>query len=129
MNESSIPTIPQSLLCPVCHQPLQPEFYFCPNCGKSLKEKPPSTSAGAQIGLYLMSIITPLLCFITIGSWHGMKYFKSEDPHAKQIGIISIILMIISTVVTSWFLYVFTLQLMQSLSGGLVGAGGENFNF
>ena len=125
MNESSTNTTPTSLLCPVCHQPIQSEFYFCPNCGKSLKEKPLSTSISARIILYTLSIVTPMLCFLTISSWRGWKYFKSSDPRAKQIGVIAIILITLSTIVTVWLVYSFTIQLTQTLTGGLLG-GYEN---
>ena len=125
MNENIEPSaLP---LCPVCHEPVRPEFYFCPNCGKNLKEKPLPTDAGAQIGIYLLSIITPPLCFLTVGSWHGVKYLKMNDPKAKQIGIISIILMTLSSAVTIWLVYALTAQLIQSMSGGLLGGSGLGF--
>ena len=43
-----------------------------------------------------------------------MKYFKSNDPKAKQIGQIAWALLIISTVVTIYFVYVWTEHLIQS---------------
>ena len=72
--------------CPQCHQPVLPTYYFCPNCGKSLHEPPLSTTVGAQTGLYALSIIMPMICFLAINQWRGMKYMKSADPQAKQIG-------------------------------------------
>ncbi len=134
MNESSLSPAaansepPAPALCPACHQPVKPEFYFCPNCGKNLQEPPLSVSVGAQTGLYFMSIITPPMCFLTIGAWHGMQYLKSADLRAKQIGIIAVVLMVVSTVVTVWLVYAFTVQLMSlvsSLSGGLLGGSGS----
>jgi hypothetical protein len=121
MNENIEPSAPVS--CPVCHEPVRPEFYFCPNCGKNLKEKPLSTSLGAQIKIYLWSILTPPMCFLTIGSWHGVKYLKSNDPKAKKIGMVAIILLALSTVLTVWLVYVLVIQFeqsVQSLSSGLL---------
>jgi hypothetical protein len=133
MNESSFPIPPSGehveqptpLLCPVCHEPVRPEFYFCPNCGKNLKEKPLSTSLSAQISIYFFSIITPPMCFLTIKWWHGVKYMKADNPKAKEIGLIAIVLLALSTAVTAWLLYALTAQLMQSLSAGLLGGPGS----
>jgi len=50
-----------SAVCPTCHQPVSPEDYFCPNCGKDLKAKPLSVSITTQIGIYLLSIFLPPL--------------------------------------------------------------------
>lgn len=133
MDESSVP-VPSDggnaessapLLCPVCHEPVRPEFYFCPNCGKNLKEKPLPTDLNAKISIYLLSIVTPPLCFLTIKWWHGVKYLKMDDPKAKEIGLVSIVLMVLSTAVTIWLAYALTAGLMQSLTGGLVGSGSE----
>jgi hypothetical protein len=137
MNETTIPVPPSGgsaapsapLLCPACHQPVRPEYYFCPNCGKNLKEPPFSVSVGAQITLYTMSVVTPLMCFLTIGSWKGMKYLKSEDPRAKQIGMIALAIMAVTTVVMIWAVIVLTEQLVGSLSGGLLGGSGSDLNF
>lgn len=145
MNESFVPVPPSGesvefntvkqakqlvpSLCPMCHQAVLPEFYFCPNCGKNLREKPLSTSLSSQISIYLLSIVTPPLCFLTIGYWHGMKYLKSKDPKAKEIGIISIVLMTLSTIGAIWLMYFFTVQITQTLTGGLLGGSGSELNF
>jgi len=137
MNEASVPVQPSGepidsvrgrpapAICPVCHQPVRPEFYFCPNCGKDLKEKPVSVSAGAQTSLYLMSIVTPLLCFLTIRWWKGMRYLRSSNPQARLIGFVAAVLMAVTTIVLTWQLAVFTSQLMSSLTGGLLGGTGS----
>ena len=76
-----------------------------------------------------MSIITPPLCFLTIGRWHGVKYLKADDPKAKEIGFIATALLVISTFAVIWFLYAFTSQLIQSLTGGLLGGSGSMLGF
>ena len=86
-------------------------------------------SLGAQASIYLLSIITPPLCFLTIGWWHGGEYLKADSPKAKEIGIVAIVLLVLSTAITVWFVYSFTVQLVQSLSGGLLGGTGGNIGF
>jgi hypothetical protein len=102
------------MICPQCHFPVQSAFYYCPNCGKSLKEAPLSTSLGTQLWIYAFSIILPIICFLAVSYWPGIKYFKSSDEEAKQIGIIAIALMAISTVVTFWLAIVWVQQAVQS---------------
>jgi len=118
-----IPQSPIAMLCPQCHQPVLPEYYYCPNCGKSLHEPPLSISVGAQVGLYTLSIIMPVICFLAINQWKGVKYMKSADLRAKQIGLIATALMVISTVVVVWVGIIWTEQLISSMTGGLMGAG------
>lgn len=90
------------MICPQCHFPAKPEYYYCPNCGKALREAPLSTSAGTQLLIYAWSIILPSIAFISVSRWPGMKYFKSGDPKAQQIGLVAIILLALSTIVTYW---------------------------
>jgi hypothetical protein len=88
-------------LCPVCHQGVKPEYYFCPNCGNNLKEKLMPVSGIVQIGLYALAIFLPPL-----GLWPGIKYLMKKsphaNPHAKRVGIITIVLTLISSVLTIW---------------------------
>ena len=85
-----------SLLCPICQFKIQSDWFFCPNCGKNLKEKPPIISIGKQIIIYLVSFfLTPL------GLGWGLKYVKSTDKKVKTIGIISIILTVLSIILVS----------------------------
>jgi hypothetical protein len=80
-------------ICPICHNPLQPTWYFCPNCGKNLKEKPFSISILKQIFIYSVSFfLTPL------GLTWGIKYVRSPDPKVRTVGIISIFFTVISLV-------------------------------
>jgi hypothetical protein len=84
-------------VCSVCHQSILPEYYFCPNCGNSLKEKPIPISIITQTGLYALSIFLP-----PFGLWPGIKYITKKSPQAKQVGTIILILTLISTVLTIW---------------------------
>lgn len=96
-------TINKKSICPQCHQPVLPEYYFCPNCGKKLEEKPLSTGIWAQLWLYFFTlVIMPLTAYLAYRHWHGVEYFRSEDPKAKRVGLISILLLIITIFFLIW---------------------------
>ena len=103
-----------SSFCSFCHQPILPQYYFCPNCGKKIDSAPLSTDTKTQIWIYIFSIILPMICFIFVTKWPGVKYYKSKDPKTKQIGQIAWALLVISTIVTIYFVYNFTQQMIQS---------------
>lgn len=84
-----------NLNCKFCGFLVSDNFYFCPNCGKKLKEPPLSTSIGKQLGIYALSIFLPPL-----GLLPGIKYLRQNDNKAKIIGVLAIALTIISTIVT-----------------------------
>ena len=100
--------------CPTCHQPVLSYYYFCPNCGTKLNQAPLSTTLPAQISLYAFSIILPMICFLFVTRWQGVKYFKSKDPKTKQIGQTAWVLLIISTIFTIWLAVVWTQSYIQS---------------
>jgi hypothetical protein len=105
-------------VCPTCHQPILPQYYFCPNCGTKLNSAPLKTDALTQAGIYAFSIILPLICFIFVTRWPGVKYFKSNDPKAKQIGQAAWTLLILSTVLTIWLaIYLTQLYINQTVAG------------
>ena len=109
----------QPTLCPVCHQPVLPQYYFCPNCGAKLKEAPLSTMPATQAWIYLFSFILPFIAFIFVTRWPGVKYYKSQDPKAKQIGQIAWGILIISTILVIWLAYLWTQSLIQSSLTGI----------
>jgi hypothetical protein len=94
-------------LCPFCSSPIDSTAFFCPVCGKKLKEKPLATGIWTQIGIYLVSVLLPPL-FI---GW-TIKYLKSSDPKAKQVGVISLILTVLVLIITIWV----SLSLITSLT-------------
>jgi hypothetical protein len=110
-----------SAVCPACHQLVQPEWYFCPNCGKDLKPKPVNVSAWAQIGVYALSVFLPPL-----GLWPGIKYLQKPGPQAKIVGWVAIILTIVSTVLTFWFTIHYLQNSINSYNGILKNSGGLN---
>ena len=101
-------------VCSVCHQPVSPQFYFCPNCGTKLNTAPLSVTPETQFGLYAFSIILPWICFIMITRWQGITYVRSSDPKTRQIGIIACVLLAASTFLTFWIAYVTLVNMVQS---------------
>ncbi len=82
--------------CPFCAKPLEPSDYFCPNCGKKIKEKTLSSSYWKQLSIYAISIFLP-----PFGLWPGFRYLRQDDKKLKTIGLIAILLTLISLVVST----------------------------
>lgn len=124
-----VPHPPQAqavMICPVCHEPILPTYYFCPNCGAKLAgAKPLSTSLLTQLWIYLFSIILPAIAFLAIGYWPGIKYLQSPDWNRKQVGIVALILMLASTALLTWWGIVWFEGFVQSSTGGLMGGMGN----
>ena len=91
-----------ALICPRCHFPTRPEYYFCPNCGAKLTEPPLGTGIVDQLLIYAFSIILPWIAYLAITKWQGIKYLRAPDPRAKQIGVIALVLLVASSVVAVW---------------------------
>ncbi len=104
----------ESNICSFCHEPILPQYYFCPNCGTKVNSAPLSTTIGTQAWVYAFSIILPMILFIFVTKWPGVKYFKSSDPKVKLIGQIAWTLLILSTIFTIWLVYIWTENLIQS---------------
>lgn len=77
--------------CKSCKFQTQLIWYFCPNCGKILKEKPIIISIGKQLLIYLVSFFLSPMGLI----W-GIKYLKNPNVQVKFVGIISILLTVVS---------------------------------
>lgn len=83
--------------CPFCNTQIDPAAFFCPNCGKKVREKPISTGLGSQILLYLLSLFLPPLNLILT-----IRYLKSPDSKAKKIGFASLGLMTVGIILAVW---------------------------
>jgi hypothetical protein len=97
--------------CPACQAPVAETAYFCPNCGKVLREKPPSTSIWKQIVVYAVSLFAP-----PFGLWYAWKYLRQPEKISKYIGLTAIILTVISVVITVQIGQQFMNQVDQSLN-------------
>ena len=82
--------------CLVCHVSVRPSDFFCYNCGHNLHPTPPSTTISTVITLCLGSMILPPMGFI----W-SIKYLKSQDSKARNIGLvligITVLVLVIAT--------------------------------
>lgn len=100
MNE-----LPQEMtqLCGRCHVVVRPTDYYCYNCGKDLKPKPPDTSLVTQLLLYGGSIVLPPMGII----W-GIKYMRFPSSKSQMVGFIciaiTIILLVIIAIVSIQFI-------------------------
>jgi len=83
--------------CVYCQGNISLSDYFCPNCGKKLKEEPQSTTLLKQLLIYFVSFFLPPL-----GVWPAIKYLRQGDEQSKKIGFIALFLTIISIVITGW---------------------------
>ena len=119
-NVPTIPTTAQKVFCPYCFHTLSGGDYFCPFCGKQIKEKPVDTSVMKQVSVYLVSLLLP-----PAGLWPAFKYLKAKDPQAKKIGMVCIVLTIISILLSVYFLSAFVnsinTQITNQLNDGLLG--------
>lgn len=105
-----------SQICPRCHFPTRPEYYFCPNCGAKLIEPPLGTGVVDQLLLYAFSIILPWIAYLAITKWQGIKYLRAPDPRAKQVGVIALVLLVISSVIAFWIVDAWAQNALQSFS-------------
>lgn len=113
-----------SFMCPRCHFPIKPEYYFCPNCGAKLTEPPMGTGVVDQLLLYAFSIILPWIAYLAITKWQGIKYLRSADARTKQIGLIALVLLIASSVVAFWLTYVWIQGYIQQSLNDVNNLGG-----
>jgi len=97
--------------CPFCQNKIPPDVFFCPVCGKKIKETPLSTTVGAQILLYALSLFLPPF---NIGM--TIKYLKSADPKAKTIGWVSLIMMIVALIVVGVSTYYFSKRISDQVN-------------
>lgn len=89
----------EEITCPFCNTQIPSTVFFCPNCGKKIKEPPAITTVGKQIEIYLICVFLP-----PFGLIPAIKYLKQADPKAKQIGIIALILTAISLILNFWLI-------------------------
>lgn len=101
-------------ICPVCHQVVLPEQYFCANCGSALKEKQEPISFPVQLGVYALSLFLPPL-----GLWPGIKYVAKKNSYAKRVGWIAIGLTIVSSVASIWVMFSLYEMYLSQLSAVL----------
>ena len=103
-------------ICCYCRAPIAEADFFCPNCGKKLKDKPLSTSVAKQILAYLVSALLPPFGLI----W-AVKYIRQKDEtkRSRNIGIAIVIITVISLALNLWAaagLYAYMQKVLNSYS-------------
>ncbi|HVZ67337.1 MAG TPA: zinc ribbon domain-containing protein [Patescibacteria group bacterium] len=90
-------TTPPQIPCPNCQKEIPETDFYCPYCGKKIKEPPYEMTTAKKIGIYALSLILPPL-----GLWPAIRLLKRKEPEAKKIARIAIALTIISIIVSVW---------------------------
>lgn len=85
--------------CKYCKNPIAENFYFCPNCGKKLKEPPFKFSWEKTIVIVLESILLPPL-----GLFPGIRHLRMKETGAKILGMAALVITTISTIIMIIFL-------------------------
>jgi hypothetical protein len=100
--------------CPFCGVQIDAKDYYCPNCGKKVREKPLSTSFGRQLVVYAVSLFLPPFGLVWIP-----RYWKMSGV-GKKIALAIIILTVISLAVSVWvavdFVHAFDTALQKELN-------------
>lgn len=112
--EQAAALIGHPMICPRCHFPTKPEYYFCPNCGAKLTEPPLGTGLVDQLLLYAFSLILPWIAYLAITKWQGIKYLRAPDSQARQIGLIALVLLVVSSIIAFWLTYTWIQGYVQS---------------
>lgn len=110
--------------CLHCHNLISEIDYFCPNCGKKIKDKPLSTGIGRQIIVYLVSFFLP-----PFGLPFAFRYFKQHDDKARVIGYVVIVLTAVSVIINIWLIVGFVNQTTNSINDAYKQINQTNYGY
>lgn len=96
------------LPCSSCSFPTSDSYYFCPNCGKSLKLRPPTLAK--QISFFIFCTLLP-----PFGLIPSVKYLSQNNSKSRTTGAIGIALTVVSLMVT----IILTVQIFNQLQSAL----------
>lgn len=102
--------------CLSCNSEINPEWFYCPNCGKQQREEPIVISLPKQALIYLVSFF-----LAPFGLGWGLKYIRSADVKVRLVGIISILLTIISIILMIFSFKYFMDEYTKTLNGLMKG--------
>jgi hypothetical protein len=109
--EESIPVSENQVDCPFCNNKIEAKAFYCPVCGKKVREKPLSTSFGPVFLIFFLCVFLPPF---NIGK--TIKYMRSPDPKAKKIGLISLAVMFITLIGYGIITYITTTYVMNEVN-------------
>lgn len=110
------PQIPTILTCRFCNAPISREDFFCPHCGKKLREKPVSTELAPLVWLFVLSALLP-----PFGFGLTLRYIRSDDDMAKKLGWISLFVTSFALLITLWLSKVIVDSIAQQLNQQMQG--------
>jgi hypothetical protein len=93
--------------CRKCKSAILDTYYFCPNCGKKIKDPPVSTTILKQLYIYLFSLFLP-----PFGLIYVYPYLMTKGRKAKIIGLVALIL----TLVSSYFTLVYIMNTYNNIN-------------
>ena len=85
------------VICKYCSLPISREDFFCPHCGKKLKDKPVSLGILSLSWLFILSTLVP-----PFGIGLTIRYIRAEDERARIIGWVSLGITVFALVTTVW---------------------------
>ncbi len=100
--------------CAYCKGNISSSDYFCPHCGKKIKDKPLSATFLKQLSIYFVSFFLPPL-----GIWPAIKYLRQSDEKSKKIGLAALVLTIVSIAITIWLTINFVNSFNKELNNQL----------
>ena len=107
-------------MCKKCQNPISSTYYFCPYCGRKLREPPLGTSLWKQISVYLFAVLVP-----PFGIIPGIRYLNQPDDRSKLIGLVVLLLTGFSLMASIYYGMIFWQGFQKTLSsqGLQVGLG------
>lgn len=89
--------------CPACKTSVEITYYFCPSCGKQLRDRPLSTSFWQQLKVYIVSFLFP-----PFGLWSAFRYLTQKGIGTKIIGAIATSLTVIAIIIVTYEILTFS---------------------
>lgn len=97
-----------NIFCKYCGSEIPENSYFCPVCGKKLKEKEEKITLLRELFIYILCFI-----FMPFGMYWFFKYFRNPDGAKKRVAYVSLIITLIAIIATFWVTY----NYIQSIKG------------
>lgn len=99
------------MTCTNCNAQILDNYYFCPNCGKKIKEPPFKFSNHQAVKIILLSILVP-----PFGIFPSIKYLLVTDMKAKIVGAVGIVLNIVILTLATIYLIKSINQTMDQIN-------------
>lgn len=98
-------------VCPTCGINIEPNYNFCPHCGKSVKELFKGVEIIQQMYIYFVSIFFPPLGLV----W-TFRYSKYPLRNVRLVGLVALILTLFSLITSTIIIYQLFHQIQTSAS-------------